>query len=90
MDSGKTLEARFLGRVSVVSGCEILLFYIFCTCCICSTCFIYAVICMLHMWYCVHMVLHACCICDTMYICCCVHVVYALMCTHVAVCMLFM
>jgi len=64
----KTLEARFLGRVSVWSLDE--KYY----CCIhvvhvgyvvlCT----YSVVCVLYVQYCVHIVLCACCICGTMYI----------------------
>lgn len=78
MDSGKTLEARLLGKNNVVYGCAVL---VLCTCCICdvvNTRFYvyvgYAVMCtygvvhMLDMWCYVHMVLHTCWICGAMYI----------------------
>ena len=49
MDNGKTLEARLLGRDSVVLGVVLLL----CVYCICCTCYLYDVV---HMWCCVYIV----------------------------------
>jgi len=95
MVSGKTLEAKLLGRVNVVFGCAILMLCIYYTCCTCDVVYmrhyVYMVLCIyftcctcdvVYMQHYVYMVLCTSCICGVMHIWCYVHVVFQC-CVHI-------
>lgn len=55
MDSGKTLEARLLGKDSVVSGCTVLAL---CTCCIRGVVYIWCCVRIAYVMLCTFGVVH--------------------------------